>query len=188
MMTEGFSKDPNVKPVSMLRFLSKELPVETTVETIGEDWFVLLWVICEEEVGASRDKRLHESNGMKELRPRGVSQKESSKSGLDLLKTKSRQSSGFPPSEPKIASRLNPSQVQPGSYDPITKRLTIGSRRLGKRQCCKGSPPCIGTISIKPEFQQQFNLPSFIHVSICHAEFKQQLQNAGSADSQNRTE
>lgn len=47
MKTEGFSKDSNVKPVSMLRFLSKELAVETTFETIGSFCF-----------GASAKKKL----------------------------------------------------------------------------------------------------------------------------------
>ncbi len=96
-----------------------------------------------------------------------------------------------PPNKPKVEldlvttplSRLSQrdlAKIQPGAYFSETKRLVIGSRRLGKRKCCNASAPCIGTIPIRPEFQSQFNLPSFIPVSICYAEFQEQLRKADS--------
>jgi len=52
---------------------------------------------------------------------------------------------------------------------------TIGKRRLAKRKCCESSSPCIGTVPIKPVFQLKYELPSFVHVSLCYAEFERQL-------------
>ena len=182
--SKGLTEIPNLKPVSMLRFLSKGLAVETSAVAIEEDWFVLLWINCSGEAGERGDEMLI---GAKErcvvkLRPRSKSRDESNSSILDLLKTKPRGASEVSASGPANPSSLDPVQIQPGTYDSATKRLVIGSRRLGKRKCCKASTPCIGTIPIQAEFQQRFDLPSFIHVSICYAEFEEQLEIAASSD------
>lgn len=199
-MSEELPRQSNLKQIgesqsdsnrtSMLRFLSKDLSVETQVTEVGQDWYIVLLVGCNgepmsrqvdpkqnrhedlsiENLTSSEDRfnvEAEPADGNRRNESESVDEQELSLRSpkLDLLHT-----------EPATASHLNPPQVQPGSYDPATKRLVIGSRRLGKRKCCKASTPCIGTIPIQAEFQQRFNLPSFIHVSICYAEFEEQLE------------
>ena len=47
----------------MLRFLSKDLTVETRIQVVAKDWYVVLMVACEEEVIASNDAIINEGAG-----------------------------------------------------------------------------------------------------------------------------
>lgn len=175
----------------MLRFLSKDLSVETKITEVGQDWYIVLLVGWNEVLPSTPQvdpkQFSHEDLSIEKLTSNenqfNVEAEPADENRRDELESVDEQELSLRSpkldlfhAEPTTASRLNPSQVQPGSYDPMTKRLVIGSRRLGKRKCCKASTPCIGTIPIQPEFQQRFNLPSFIHVSICYAEFEEQLK------------
>ena len=52
----------------------------------------------------------------------------------------------------------------------------VGSRRLGKKTCCRSQSPCIGPIPVSEKHQAQYGLPAFIHTSLCHDEITSFLQ------------
>lgn len=59
----------------------------------------------------------------------------------------------------------------------VKDHQVIGSRRLAKAKCCQADSPCIGPISIPPEFQSKYGLPAFIHVSLCYQQILEFWEN-----------
>ncbi|MEM7317159.1 MAG: hypothetical protein AAF497_28830 [Planctomycetota bacterium] len=60
-----------------------------------------------------------------------------------------------------------------GIFVVLTReKVEVGRRRVNKLSCCRSPSPCIGTIVIEPSHQKQFELPPFVHVSICYDELQ----------------
>ena len=50
----------------------------------------------------------------------------------------------------------------------VKEGQVIAKRRLAKAKCCRSDSPCIGTIPIPASHQIKYDLPSFVHVSLCY--------------------
>lgn len=55
----------------------------------------------------------------------------------------------------------------------------IGRRRLNRAKCCATKSPCIGSIQVAKEHQVKYDLPPFVHVSLCYDEVHEFLDKQG---------